>query len=288
MNPCQKLRLDKKAITIRGHVPDEQEVQKLVRALQDQKSKSERLQRAREHFATAIEPMAATNKFIAEFFQERIPRPRWENVDPTGAKREAWKQVYGRLPASPSVLSGASLGLGVRGLKPTKSTNLRSQQRTGGSAGANATVLTGRDGKVEKTPFAPDEAGGLQSAELKLEGSRDTRLGLRGPTPELLNRKTLANRAKEIGRTVKKPVRRNAKYELIDKALREISEAHPKNHAEVFRILDDREILLPNRKSFKTAGGWTRGFQRNPHEASAWLSTAWKRLGLAAFARGPK
>jgi hypothetical protein len=31
-----------------------------------------------------------------------------------------------------------------------------------------------------------------------------------------------------------------------------------------------------------------KGFQQNPHDASAWLSQAWRRLGLPAFARGPK
>jgi hypothetical protein len=89
-------------------------------------------------------------------------------------------------------------------------------------------------------------------------------------------------------RKIKKPVRRNSKSEAIDLALRQISEAQPKNHEEVFRFLDDREVVLPNREPFKSAGGWLKGFRDNPHTARAWLSQAWTRLGLPAFARGPK
>jgi len=90
------------------------------------------------------------------------------------------------------------------------------------------------------------------------------------------------------GRNGKKPVRRNEKYEGIDRALREISEARPKNHEEVFQFLDDRKVSVPNRKPFQSAGGWLKGFQRDPHSASAWLSQVWGRLGLPSFRRGPK
>jgi hypothetical protein len=90
------------------------------------------------------------------------------------------------------------------------------------------------------------------------------------------------------GRNGKKPVRRNVNYEGIDRALSEISAARPKNHEEVFRFLDDRKVVIPNRKPFKAAGGWLKGFQQNRHTASAWLSQAWGRLDLPAFARGPK
>jgi hypothetical protein len=86
----------------------------------------------------------------------------------------------------------------------------------------------------------------------------------------------------------KKPVRRNSRYEVIDRALREISAARPKNHEEVFRVLDDRKVALPGRKLFKAEGGWLKGFQQHKAGASAWLSQAWGRLDLPAFARGPK
>jgi hypothetical protein len=89
-------------------------------------------------------------------------------------------------------------------------------------------------------------------------------------------------------RKAKKPARRNAKYEGIDKVLREIAEARPKRHEEVFRQLDDRNVAIPNRQPFKSAGGWLKGFQRNRHSASAWLSQAWGRLNLPAFPRGPQ
>ena len=89
-------------------------------------------------------------------------------------------------------------------------------------------------------------------------------------------------------RQAKTSVRRNAKYEKIDKALGEFSAARPRNHEEVFRLLDDRKVPIPNRRPFKAAGGWVKGFQQDRHAASAWLSQAWGRLGLPAFARGPK
>jgi hypothetical protein len=89
-------------------------------------------------------------------------------------------------------------------------------------------------------------------------------------------------------RSAKKPVRRNARYEGIDRALREIAAARPKNHEEVFRFLDEREVDVPDRKPFKTAGGWLKGFQQNRPAASSWLSQVWGRLGLPPFARGPK
>jgi transposase-like protein len=85
----------------------------------------------------------------------------------------------------------------------------------------------------------------------------------------------------------KKPKRRNPKYEAIDRALVSIFEAQPKSHEEVFRFLD-RKVAIPNRKPFKAAGGWLKGFQQNRHDASVWLSTAWRRLGFHPFVPGPK
>jgi hypothetical protein len=93
---------------------------------------------------------------------------------------------------------------------------------------------------------------------------------------------------KRKGHGGRKPVRRNAWYERIDQALSEIAAAHPKNHEEVFRFLDSRRCAIPNRKPFKGAGGWLKGFQQNRQTASVWLSQTWTRLNLPAFARGPK
>jgi len=86
----------------------------------------------------------------------------------------------------------------------------------------------------------------------------------------------------------KKPSRRNQKYEGIDKALRAFAASRPKSHQEVFRLLDDRKVAVPNRRPFKAAGGWLKGFLQDRHSASAWLSHAWGTLGLPAFPRGPK
>jgi hypothetical protein len=87
-------------------------------------------------------------------------------------------------------------------------------------------------------------------------------------------------------RSRKTPVRKNAKYQKIDRKLKEISAARPKNHEEVFGMLDDQKVPIPNSKVFKP--GWLKGFDQNPHGASAWLSQNWSRLGLPPFARGPK
>jgi hypothetical protein len=94
---------------------------------------------------------------------------------------------------------------------------------------------------------------------------------------------------KSIGRRdPRKKTRRNPRYEKIDAALIAISEALPKDHEEVFQSLNDRNVPIPRRKPFKLACGWLAGFRRDRVAASAWLSQAWARLGLPAFARGPK
>jgi hypothetical protein len=89
-------------------------------------------------------------------------------------------------------------------------------------------------------------------------------------------------------RNAKNPLRRNVKYQRIDTALVKISAARPKNHEEVFRILEDRKVAIPNRRPFQAAGGWLKGFQQNRHLASVWLSQTWGRLNLPAFRPGPK
>ena len=89
------------------------------------------------------------------------------------------------------------------------------------------------------------------------------------------------------GELARKP-RRSPRYEAIDKALREFAEARPESHQEVFRLLEDRRVATPNRRPFKPAGGWLKGYQQDRHAASVWLSQAWRRLGLPPFARGPQ
>jgi hypothetical protein len=86
----------------------------------------------------------------------------------------------------------------------------------------------------------------------------------------------------------KKPVRRNPIYEAIDREVRAIAAARPKNHEEVFRFLDDRRVPIPRRRPFNAAGGWLKGFHQDRRAASTWLSQAWARLDLRPFPRGPK
>jgi hypothetical protein len=85
-----------------------------------------------------------------------------------------------------------------------------------------------------------------------------------------------------------KPARQHKNYRTIDKALHGCAKAQPKEHKEVFNMLDDRKVPIPGGKLFQSAGGWRKGFQRNPSRARAWLSQRWGKLGLPAFPRGPK
>jgi len=82
--------------------------------------------------------------------------------------------------------------------------------------------------------------------------------------------------------------RRSPRYERIDEALREIAASRPKSHAQVFQSLHDRNVPYCARQPFKSAGGWLKGFRRDQHKASAWLSHVWGRLNLTPFPRGPK
>jgi hypothetical protein len=84
-----------------------------------------------------------------------------------------------------------------------------------------------------------------------------------------------------------KTAKRSKKYEAIDVALRSIAESRPTSHAEVFSALEGR-APVPNAKPFSSAGGWLSGYKRDHSAAHVWLSKAWSRLQLAAFAKGPK
>ena len=83
------------------------------------------------------------------------------------------------------------------------------------------------------------------------------------------------------------PARRNHNYQTIDKALRESAAAMPKKHVDVFRSLGDRKVPTPHREPFKSHG-WIRGYEKDPHAASSWLSQRWASLMLPAFPRGPQ
>lgn len=89
-------------------------------------------------------------------------------------------------------------------------------------------------------------------------------------------------------RKVKKPVRRNQKYRVIDEALRELAESRPRSQKEVFQSLDGRHVVLPLAEPFMAARGWMAGFRQHPVAARAWLSKRWAELNLAALPRGPK
>ena len=85
----------------------------------------------------------------------------------------------------------------------------------------------------------------------------------------------------------RKAARRNPRYKAIDDALRNVAQARPSSHEEVFAALEGR-VRPPNAEPFQSEGGWLAGFRRNKACARAWLSKAWSRLELPAFPRGPK
>lgn len=92
---------------------------------------------------------------------------------------------------------------------------------------------------------------------------------------------------KEFGKP-KKRVRRNPKYEVIDKALQEIAESRPSSQEEILQSLDGRRVVTPPAEPFVTARGWMPGFKRDAPAARAWLSKRWAELDLPSLPRGPK
>jgi len=89
-------------------------------------------------------------------------------------------------------------------------------------------------------------------------------------------------------RKARKPVRRNQKYEAIDKALQAIAESRPSTQEEIFQTLDGRRVVTPPAEPFATARGWVPGFRRDSAAARAWLSKRWAELNLPSLPRGPK
>ena len=86
----------------------------------------------------------------------------------------------------------------------------------------------------------------------------------------------------------KKPIRRNARYDRIAAALKQISKSQPHTQEEIFRTLDQRRAPVPLAEPFRSARAWVAGFGRNRVAARAWLSKWWSQLDLPPLARGPK
>ena len=84
-----------------------------------------------------------------------------------------------------------------------------------------------------------------------------------------------------------RPARRSPKNQQIDGVLRQIGEALPKTHKDVFQQLKGR-VAFADSYPFKAARGWLSGFKRDPRAARVWLSKQWTRLNLIPFPRGPK
>ena len=84
-----------------------------------------------------------------------------------------------------------------------------------------------------------------------------------------------------------KTVKRSPRYLDIDAKLRKIWDSRPQCYAKVIEALDGR-ARHPDVEPFRTAGGWLKGFKKNPSLARTWLSKTRARLGLPQLPRGPK
>jgi len=96
------------------------------------------------------------------------------------------------------------------------------------------------------------------------------------------------NLTRQAERLISRRGKLSRKYEGIDKMLRQIADAHPRSHEEVFQQLEDRRARLPDARPFSAARGWMAGFRKDPTRARSWLSKRWSALGLSPFPRGPK
>jgi hypothetical protein len=134
-------------------------------------------------------------------------------------------------------------------------------------------LIVAPDAELEKAADRPrhNPEPTTEAGEIPLAGGRE---------PQLQNY--------EQSRTLKKPVRRNKKYNRIDHALKEIAGSRPRTQEEVFNSLDDRHVVIPLAEPFVTAKGWMAGFSLNSAAARAWLSKRWTELNLPPLPRGPK
>jgi hypothetical protein len=116
----------------------------------------------------------------------------------------------------------------------------------------------------------------------------DASNGIDGESGKSEHPGALEAQAPKESRKAKKPVRRNQRYKVIDRALQEIAATRPSTQVEVFQLLDGRHIVFPPAEPFMAARGWLAGFHRDPAAARAWLSKRWAELNLPPLPRGPK
>jgi len=107
-----------------------------------------------------------------------------------------------------------------------------------------------------------------------------------GETPAENAASITAEPAAALSNRRRKPVRRSAEGETMDRTLQEIAGVRPKNHRAVFEMLEGR--VPPFAEPFRSAGGWVKGFRNHRARAHSWLSKAWHRLNLSPFRPGPK
>jgi len=91
---------------------------------------------------------------------------------------------------------------------------------------------------------------------------------------------------KEFGKP-KKRVRRNPKYEVIDKALQEIAESRPSSQEEILQSLDGRRVVTPPAEPFVTAADGCLG-SSGTHQPPVRGFQNGGRVRLAIFAARPE
>jgi len=140
-------------------------------------------------------------------------------------------------------------------------------------------------------PDATEEVqpGAKAEAQTTVKGEGIHQVGAVTPTVALASQGAppTAPLKKRLREEHTKAKRRDPKYADIYTALRQIAEARPTSHEEVFRALEGR-TRLPHAQPFVSSGGWLAGFKRNKPAARSWLSRAWSGLDLRPFPRGPK
>ena len=269
---------------------DELEVQNWVVRFQDEKWVAEQSRRSREGIVKLMAPMVDSPRRMAEFFRETVGL-QWERLDPTGAKREAWRRVHGAQPASPLAFVRSFFHPGTGAIELT-----RSMQRAGMQVGTtvaapgatpgeqlDAGIAGGSTGPAaeERPPFLPstDRVAAAPNAPADQSVRDETTQVRPGQGAQVPNKDN---------RRVKGPAGRNQRYKDIDKALRAFAESRPRTQEEVFRYLDREHVVTPLAEPFAKARGWIAGFGSDPATARAWLSKRWAELSLAPLPRGPK
>jgi hypothetical protein len=157
--------------------------------------------------------------------------------------------------------------------RPAQPTELRAASGAAGERAAAADTIKGSQLVDSPEPAARKDVRWHPGGNVNQASSASATAPVGSPPP--------------ANATARKRLRRNKRYEKIDRTLIEISAAQPVNHEEFFGSLEGR-VPIPPAEPFANAGGWKVGFRKDRRAAQAWLSKRWALLELPPFPRGPK